>query len=112
MEFVRQHVLGQLTVAAPVGSMALHPTCPSLMEIAQSVTEDVFVPLDWGCCAFAGDRRLLHPELTDSAAESQAREITSAGSTPTPPRTAPAVRSASSSLPFLVHDPSVSAVYG
>ncbi|HEY1155723.1 MAG TPA: heterodisulfide reductase-related iron-sulfur binding cluster, partial [Arthrobacter sp.] len=83
VEFVHQHVLGQLTVTAPLGSMALHPTCsstqlgtnPALMEIARVVTDDVFVPLNWGCCAFAGDRGLLHPELTDSATDRQAREI-------------------------------------
>jgi D-lactate dehydrogenase len=83
VEFVHQHVLGRLTVTAPVGSMALHPTCSStqlgtngaLMEIARTVTEDVFVPLNWGCCAFAGDRGLLHPELTNSATDKQAREI-------------------------------------
>ncbi|MDQ0754181.1 FAD-binding and (Fe-S)-binding domain-containing protein [Arthrobacter sp. B3I4] len=83
VEFVHQHVLGKLTVTSPVGSMALHPTCSStqlgtngaLMDIARTVTEDVFVPLNWGCCAFAGDRGLLHPELTDSATDKQAREI-------------------------------------
>ncbi|WP_445155268.1 FAD-binding and (Fe-S)-binding domain-containing protein [Arthrobacter sp. Hor0625] len=83
VEFVHQHVLGRLTVSAPVASMALHPTCSStqlctndaLMEIARTVTGDVFVPLNWGCCAFAGDRGLLHPELTDSATRTQAAEI-------------------------------------
>ncbi|WP_457948688.1 FAD-binding and (Fe-S)-binding domain-containing protein [Pseudarthrobacter sp. alpha12b] len=83
VEFVHEHVLGQLTVTAPLGSIALHPTCsstqmgtnPALLEIAKAVTEDVFVPLNWGCCAFAGDRGLLHPELTDSATNRQAGEI-------------------------------------
>lgn len=58
VEFVHQHVLGQLTVTVPVGSIALHPTCSStqlgtngaLMGIARTVAEDVFVPLNWGCC--------------------------------------------------------------
>ncbi|GAC1497531.1 MAG: hypothetical protein NVS2B15_20290 [Pseudarthrobacter sp.] len=83
VEFIHQHVLSQLTVTVPVGSIALHPTCSStqlgtngaLMEIARTVTDDVFVPLNWGCCAFAGDRGLLHPELTDSATDKQASEI-------------------------------------
>ncbi|MEE9095312.1 FAD-binding and (Fe-S)-binding domain-containing protein [Pseudarthrobacter phenanthrenivorans] len=83
VEFVHQHVLGRLTVTAPLGSLALHPTCsstqlgtnPALHEIAGAVTDEVFVPLNWGCCAFAGDRGLLHPELTDSATDRQAREI-------------------------------------
>ena len=33
------------------------------------------VPDTWGCCAFAGDRGLLHPELTASATAAQAAEI-------------------------------------
>jgi D-lactate dehydrogenase len=81
--FVHEHVLGKLTVTAPLGSIALHPTCsstqlgttPALLDIAGAVTDDVFVPLNWGCCAFAGDRGLLHPELTDSATNRQAGEI-------------------------------------
>ncbi|MDQ1622838.1 MAG: D-lactate dehydrogenase [Actinomycetota bacterium] len=83
VEFVHQHVLARLTVTTPLESMALHPTCSStqlgtndaLMAISRIVTDDVFVPLNWGCCAFAGDRGLLHPELTDSATDEQAREI-------------------------------------
>ena len=33
------------------------------------------MPDSWGCCAFAGDRGLLHPELTASATAAQAAEI-------------------------------------
>jgi D-lactate dehydrogenase len=33
------------------------------------------VPGAWGCCAFAGDRGLLHPELTASATAREAAEI-------------------------------------
>jgi D-lactate dehydrogenase len=35
------------------------------------------VPLDWSCCGFAGDRGLLHPELTQSATKNQAQELSS-----------------------------------
>jgi hypothetical protein len=33
------------------------------------------VPLNWACCGFAGDRGLLHPELTASATAAEAAEI-------------------------------------
>ena len=33
------------------------------------------MPDAWGCCAFAGDRGLLHPELTASATDRQAAEV-------------------------------------
>jgi D-lactate dehydrogenase len=44
-------------------------------EVAKFVSDDVFVPLDWGCCAFAGDRGLLHPELTASATAAAAAAV-------------------------------------
>ena len=47
----------------------------ALQAIARATAEEVFVPPSWGCCAFAGDRGLLHPELTASATDTQAAEI-------------------------------------
>jgi D-lactate dehydrogenase len=32
-------------------------------------------PDDWSCCAFAGDRGLLHPELTAAATAPEARSV-------------------------------------
>ena len=63
--------------------MALHPTCSStrmglndsLRGVAEAVADTVTVPDTWGCCAFAGDRGLLHPELTASATKAQAAEL-------------------------------------
>jgi D-lactate dehydrogenase len=40
----------------------------------------VAVPEDWGCCAFAGDRGMLHPELTASATAPEAAEVAALGS--------------------------------
>ena len=39
----------------------------------------VEVPTDWGCCAFAGDRGMLHPELTGSATARQAEQVAEMG---------------------------------
>jgi len=83
--FVEEHVLPGLTVTRKIGSMALHPTCSStrmgmndsLRGVAEAVAESVTVPDTWGCCGFAGDRGLLHPELTASATKAQAAEIVS-----------------------------------
>ena len=82
-EFVRDRVLPRLAVSRKLTSLALHPTCSStqlgandaLSEIAAAVSDEVYVPPSWGCCAFAGDRGLLHPELTASATDRQAAEI-------------------------------------
>lgn len=85
VEFVNDRVLGLLTVTAPVGSLALHPTCSSthlgtneaLSRIAAAIAAEVVVPDGWGCCAFAGDRGMLHPELTASATAREAASVTS-----------------------------------
>ncbi len=81
--FVATRMLDSLPVTAPVTSIALHPTCSStelgttaaLETVARHLSDDVFVPLSWGCCAFAGDRGLLHPELTASATAPQVEEL-------------------------------------
>lgn len=81
--FVAAHVLPRLTVSAPVAAVVVHPTCSStalgstdaLVALARAVSTDVRVPDAWGCCAFAGDRGLLHPELTASATAPESAEV-------------------------------------
>lgn len=83
VEFVHDHVLDALTVTSQLASIAVHPTCSStalgitdkLTAIARAISPDAVVPVDWGCCAFAGDRGLLHPELTASATAAEAAEV-------------------------------------
>ncbi|WP_308467246.1 FAD-binding and (Fe-S)-binding domain-containing protein [Rathayibacter soli] len=85
VEFVHDHILSELTVTAPLPSIAVHQTCSStqlgindkLTAIAQAISPDAVSPIDWGCCGFAGDRGLLHPELTASATDAEAREVNS-----------------------------------
>ena len=75
VEFVNQHVLEHLHVSRRLKSVAVHPTCAStrmgttagITTIAATFADEVVIPPDWGCCGFAGDRGLLHPELTASA---------------------------------------------
>jgi len=72
-----------------IDSLALHPTCSStrlglnekLATVANAVAEEVMIPQSWGCCAFAGDRGMLHPELTESATAVQAAEVRAVGAT-------------------------------
>ncbi|MHA6794329.1 FAD-binding and (Fe-S)-binding domain-containing protein [Pseudonocardia bannensis] len=84
--FVRREVLPRLQVHRRWPSLALHPTCSSvqlgidadLRAIADVVADVVVVPVAWGCCGFAGDRGLLHPELTASATAAEAAEVRAA----------------------------------
>lgn len=42
------------------------------------MADEVFTPEGWGCCAFAGDRGMLHPELTASATAAESAEVAEA----------------------------------
>lgn len=81
--FARRHLLPRLTVTSPVPSVTVHPTCSTthldatgdLIAIAEACANEVVVPVDWGCCGYAGDRGMLHPELTASATAAEAAEV-------------------------------------
>lgn len=83
--FAAEVLLPRLTVHHRVARLALHPTCSSarlgidaqLRTVAGALADEVVVPYAWSCCAFAGDRGLLRPELTASATRSQAAEVIS-----------------------------------
>ena len=88
IEFVDAIVLPKLSLTNRLQSVVLHPTCSStrlgindaLERLGAAIANHVVVPEDWGCCGFAGDRGLLHPELAASATAAEARQATSAGS--------------------------------
>jgi D-lactate dehydrogenase len=66
-----------------IQSLAVHPTCSTrhmnatttLQRVAEAVAEEVYVPPSAYCCGFAGDRGMLHPELTRSATAPEAAEV-------------------------------------
>ncbi len=88
VEFVATNILPAMPEHRKLESVTIHPTCSStrlgtnaaLRQIASAVATSVFIPDDWGCCAFAGDRGMLHPELTESATRIQAAQIKEADS--------------------------------
>ena len=79
VDYAAQYLLPKLTISKKLKSVALHPTCSStllgsnknLELLANAIAEQVSIPDEWGCCAFAGDRGLLHPELTASATRAE-----------------------------------------
>jgi D-lactate dehydrogenase len=81
--FTVREILPRVPLGDQMGDLVLHPTCSSrqmgldldLGTVAAAVAERVHVPDDWGCCAFAGDRGMLHPELTASATAPEAAEV-------------------------------------
>lgn len=81
--FLRVELLPRLEVRRRAGRVAVHPTCSAiemglagdLVAVAAACSEEVVVPQDAGCCAFAGDRGFLFPELTASATRPEAENL-------------------------------------
>lgn len=78
-------LLPELTILRKIGSAVLHPTCSMqhlndvehLNTVAQACADEIVTPDSAGCCAFAGDRGMLHKELTASATSKEAAEVNS-----------------------------------
>ena len=73
-----------IPVARPV---ALHPVCsatkmglaPALERIAAACSQGATTPLDAGCCAMAGDRGLMYPEIAAAATAREAAAVREGG---------------------------------
>lgn len=82
-EYTLTSLMPRLRVTARLPSITLHPTCSNaragevdkVEALAALLADEVVIPLSWGCCGFAGDRGLLHPELTRSATAAEARDV-------------------------------------
>jgi D-lactate dehydrogenase len=78
-----KRLLPDLRIREKLGSVAVHPTCSTrhlglereLREIANEMASEVVWPIRATCCGMAGDRGLLHPELTASATAEEAAEL-------------------------------------
>ncbi|CAL9372449.1 hypothetical protein SUDANB120_00891 [Streptomyces sp. enrichment culture] len=78
-----RELLPGLRILRTAGSAVLHPACSMdrlgtgghLREVAAACAAEVVVPDDAGCCGFAGDRGMLHPELTAAATAREAQEV-------------------------------------
>ncbi|MFZ5819677.1 MAG: FAD-binding and (Fe-S)-binding domain-containing protein [Chloroflexota bacterium] len=83
VEFLHDHLLPKLEIHPLDEEVILHPNCSArklgldakLLAIAKKCARSASVPLDLGCCAFAGDRGLLFPELTRSATQKESAEV-------------------------------------
>jgi D-lactate dehydrogenase len=81
--WVHDRVLPELPIRRRLGSVALHPPCSArvlglerkLRVVAEATADQVTVPIGATCCGMAGDRGLLHPELTASATAEEAAEL-------------------------------------
>ena len=83
IDFAATVLLPNIEVSQKLNSVVLHPTCSSTLLgsnknvelLASAISNSAITPDEWGCCAFAGDRGMLHPELTASATKREAASI-------------------------------------
>lgn len=83
LELMHDVLLPALEIHPVVESVVLHPNCSSrklnlqdkMSAIASRCAKTVTAPLNLDCCAFAGDRGLLFPELTASATSLESAEV-------------------------------------
>ena len=83
LELMHDVLLPGLQVSPVAEEVVLHPNCScrklnlqdKMTAIASRCASHVSVPLNLGCCGFAGDRGLLFPELTASATSLESMEV-------------------------------------
>ncbi|MGV1004911.1 MAG: FAD-binding and (Fe-S)-binding domain-containing protein [Candidatus Nanopelagicales bacterium] len=83
IEWANSVLLPRLTVQKTVATAVIHTTCAGqhlalsdkLATVAGALAEEVTQPLYGTCCGFAGDRGMLHPELSEAATAEQAAEL-------------------------------------
>jgi len=81
--WAHDRLLPRLEVGRKVAAATAHPTCatrhmglaPRLRSLTAALAEEVYIAPSATCCGFAGDRGILHPELTESATRPQAEEL-------------------------------------
>ena len=73
--WANDYLLPRLKITRRVGSVVVHPVCAThhlglsdkLHALGAALSEQSVTPIYSTCCAFAGDRGFLHPELARSA---------------------------------------------
>ena len=83
LELMHDVLLPALKIRPVAENVVLHPNCSArkmnlqgkMTAIARQCSRDVTVPLHLDCCAFAGDRGLLFPELTAAATWLESAEV-------------------------------------
>jgi D-lactate dehydrogenase len=83
VSWAHERLLPRLEVRSRARSATVHPTCsarhlglaPALEALTRALADEVVVPGAATCCGMAGDRGLLHPELTAAATADEAAEV-------------------------------------
>jgi D-lactate dehydrogenase len=84
--WTHDRLLPKLEINRRLRSIAVHPACATrhlgltdqLRELAGEIADEVTIPIRTTCCGMAGDRGLLHPELTAAATAEESAELAGA----------------------------------
>jgi D-lactate dehydrogenase len=76
-------LIPKLDIGQRLHSVAVHPTCSTrhlglerrFRAAAAAIADEVVQPVEATCCGMAGDRGMLHPELTAAATRNEAAEL-------------------------------------
>lgn len=87
VEFVYDYILPVINPVQKRERIVIHPSCAvekmgltaKFIEIMKLCSEEVYLPFEWNCCGYAGDRGLLFPELTKSALRREIDEVLETG---------------------------------
>ena len=88
-EFIWKHLRDRLVFTRTDKPVAIHQTCTmrlmglgdTLLDLARLCSSKVLVPEGVGCCGFAGDKGMTHPELNAWALRKLRSQIEEAGIT-------------------------------
>ena len=86
-EFIEKYVLDKVSIKPIDEAVSVHLTCSTrkmgigdvIVRVAKKCSNNVFVPEDIGCCAFAGDKGFTHPGLNAWALRKLRGQIEKAG---------------------------------
>ncbi|MCB1008154.1 MAG: hypothetical protein KDB94_04580, partial [Acidobacteria bacterium] len=89
VELAHDRLLGALELRPVESVVAVHPTCSArklgiagkLEAVVRASARRAVVPIALECCATAGDRGMLYPELSAAALAPEAAELAAAGCT-------------------------------
>ena len=87
IEWSHDALLPLLPIRRRIPRAAVHPACsvvksglvPQLLATLRACADEVVLPIEFGCCGFAGDRGFTTPELTDAATKREASELAARG---------------------------------
>ena len=87
VSWAHETLLPRLAIRRRLPRVGVHPVCSvvklglagALAAVMRACADEVVIPIEAGCCGFAGDRGFTHPELTRAATRAEAAGLAAEG---------------------------------